>query len=104
MKPDLTFYIDADPDEIKKRSNYGEERYEKVEFQKRVQDAYGKFKEMARDDAHWVTVNANNKNVEEMHAEILERFVSYYYESASQVSIEEISNSLFKEQASSTAM
>lgn len=83
VKPDLTFYIDADPEEIQKRSNYGEERYEKVEFQKRVQMAYGKFKELARDDSHWVTVEANNKNVDEIHAEILERFVSYYYESAS---------------------
>ena len=95
MKPDLTFYIDADPDEIKKRSNYGEERYEKVEFQKRVQEAYSKFKELSRDDSHWVTVEANNKNVEEIHAEILERFVAYYDES--KVSIEEISNSLFKD-------
>jgi thymidylate kinase len=95
VKPDLTFYIDADPDEIKKRSNSGEERYEKVEFQKRVQEAYGKFKELSRDDSHWVTVEANNKNVEEIHAEILERFVAYYDES--KVSIEEISNSLFKD-------
>ncbi len=96
MKPDLTFYIDADPDEIKKRSNYGEERYEKVEFQKRVQEAYGKFKEMARDDAHWVTVEASNKGVEEIHSEILEKFVAYYDE-VGKVSIEDISNSLFKE-------
>lgn len=63
-----------------------------------MQEAYGKFKDLARDDSHWVTVNANNKNVDELHAEILESFVSYYYEGVSSVSIEDISNSLFKDQ------
>lgn len=32
VKPDLTFFIDANADTIKSRANYGEERYEKVEF------------------------------------------------------------------------
>ena len=44
VKPDLTFFIDANADTIKSRANYGEERYEKVEFQKKVAEAYGKFK------------------------------------------------------------
>lgn len=32
LKPDLVFYIDVGPDEIAKRSGFGDERYEKVEF------------------------------------------------------------------------
>ena len=78
VKPDLTFYIDADPEMIQARANYGEERYEKVEFQKKVSEAYSKFKELSKDDGHWVTVRADRKGVEEIHTEILERFVTYY--------------------------
>ena len=36
LKPDLVFYIDVSPEEIAKRSGFGEERYEKLEFQTKV--------------------------------------------------------------------
>ena len=98
MKPDLTFYIDADPEVIQTRSNYGEERYEKVEFQKKVSEAYGKFKELLKDDAHWVTVKADHKSVDELHSEILERFVTYYQDEMDRVDLSYMSNSLFKSQ------
>lgn len=35
-KPDLVFYMQAEPELLARRGNYGEERYEKIEFQKKV--------------------------------------------------------------------
>ena len=32
IQPDLVFYVDIDPDTLKERSGFGEERYEKFEF------------------------------------------------------------------------
>jgi thymidylate kinase len=77
VKPDLTFFIDANADTIKSRSDFGSERYERVEFQKKVSESYGKFKQEAEKDDHWVTVNADGKSIEEMHSEILDRFIKY---------------------------
>lgn len=77
MKPDLTFFIDANADTIKSRSDFGSERYERVEFQKKVSDCYGKFKKEAENDDHWVTVQADGKSIEEMHSEILDKFIKY---------------------------
>jgi dTMP kinase len=36
IQPDLVIYLRADPDVLKGRSNYGEEKYERVEFQRKV--------------------------------------------------------------------
>lgn len=77
MKPDLTFFIDANAETIKSRSDFGSERYERVEFQKKVSESYGKFKQEAEADEHWVTVQADGKSIEEMHSEILDKFIKY---------------------------
>lgn len=45
LRPDLVFYIDAKADVLAKRAGFGEERFEKVEFQSKVEQAYKKFKE-----------------------------------------------------------
>ena len=77
------------------RSNYGQERYERVEFQKKVSEAYGKFKEMSRDDGHWVTIEADNKGIEELHQEILERTVLYMNDEVDKVDLAKMADSLF---------
>ena len=61
-----------------------------MEFQKKVSEAYGRFKELFADDSHWVTVKADRKGVDEIHSEILERFVNYYYEGVNQVELDAI--------------
>jgi dTMP kinase len=66
VKPDLTFFIDANAETISSRAQYGMERYEKVEFQKKVAEAYGKFKEQATNDEHWVTVKADGRGIEDI--------------------------------------
>lgn len=58
VKPDLTFFIDANPELLTSRSEFGQERYERLEFQKKVSDAYSRFKDLESHDPHWVTVDA----------------------------------------------
>lgn len=36
LQPDLIIYLDCDPEVLSKRANYGQERFEKLEFQKKV--------------------------------------------------------------------
>ena len=38
--PDLVLYFKVDPEKVRLRANYGEERYEKVEFQARIAEKY----------------------------------------------------------------
>jgi dTMP kinase len=40
---DLIFLIDANVEAISSGDNYSEERYEKVDFQRKVTSGYGKF-------------------------------------------------------------
>lgn len=44
LQPDLVFYIDMSAVDLAKRSGYGDERFEKIEFQSKVEQAYQKFK------------------------------------------------------------
>ena len=66
-----------------------------MEFQKRVSEAYGKFKEMARDDGHWVTVAAEGKSIDDLHSEILEKVIHYMNEEVDNHDISGIASSLF---------
>ncbi|KAJ3090776.1 hypothetical protein HK102_002735 [Quaeritorhiza haematococci] len=54
LKPDVVVFLDLDPKEAAQRSDYGEERYEKVEFQTKVRENF-----WALNDGSW-TVNPNN--------------------------------------------
>jgi dTMP kinase len=42
IEPDLIIYLQADPEVLKSRSNYGEEKYERLEFQKKVSQVFKK--------------------------------------------------------------
>jgi dTMP kinase len=42
ISPDIVFYMKMAPDQAKSRSEYGEERYEKIDFQKKVAEQYEK--------------------------------------------------------------
>ena len=63
-QPDLLFFMDISPEETQTRGNYGEEIYEKLEFQKEV---YDNFQEIM--DETWTMIDAT-KEVEEIHEEI----------------------------------
>lgn len=103
VKPDLTFYIDVAPEIIAKRGEFGVERYEKEEFQKKVGEAYGKLRDLNKGDEHWVNVQADDRSVEEIHSEILERVVKYLEEAQiDQSDLKRMESALFQEPASGT--
>ena len=96
VKPDLVFYIDLDMDTIKERSGFGDERYEKTEFQAKVRDQFEGFKELystgemgVADDCtfekSWINIQGNGRSIEEIHAEIVqitEKYRDYLRENA----------------------
>jgi len=56
-EPDMLFFLDLEPEEAKMRAEYGEERYEKLDFQMKVRS---KFLELiSRDHGNWQVINAN---------------------------------------------
>lgn len=62
--PDVVFYLDISINDAQTRGSFGDERYEKVEFQERVADIY---KQLRSND--WKVVDAT-KDVNEIHADI----------------------------------
>lgn len=64
IQPDLVIYLRADPDVLKGRSNYGEEKYERVEFQRKVGQA---FERMFKDNSEKVkVVDVGDKKLEDV--------------------------------------
>ncbi|PRP79990.1 hypothetical protein PROFUN_12277 [Planoprotostelium fungivorum] len=63
--PDVVIYLQLSIEEAQKRGNYGEERYETVEFQRKVKDLY----ENKMKDPSWKVVNASQKP-EDLHNDI----------------------------------
>ena len=66
--PDLTVFLDIDPEKARERGGYGEERYEKEEMQKRVRDVFDRIgKEMgsrageSEIGGQWVKVDAGHE-------------------------------------------
>lgn len=53
-KPDLVLFLEIDPEVQSKRKGFGDEVYEKAEFQKKVRESYNKIKS---DD--WIFIDAN---------------------------------------------
>lgn len=53
LHPDIVILLDMDPKDAAKRNRYGQQRYETVEFQLRVRDAFYKLF-----DYGWVLINA----------------------------------------------
>lgn len=66
--PDIVLYLKIDPIVASKRSQYGEEIYEKIEFQKQVLQ---KFETFEKEEQYWRTVNAL-ENIEQIHDNIIE--------------------------------
>lgn len=68
--PDLVVFLDLDPEEAKKRGGFGEERYEKIEMQKRVRELFRDVGERVREGM--VTVDAG-RSVEAVSEDIWKR-------------------------------
>jgi len=71
-KPDLVLYMNVSPDVARQRGGYGEERYEKAEFQAKV----GKqFLALGATENNWRIVNAD-RDTETISKEVLSLFQS----------------------------
>jgi dTMP kinase len=64
VSPDLVIFLDAKPEAVSSRSEYGEERYEKVAFQKKVYEAYGTLR-----TPDWLVLDAT-RGIDDLAAEI----------------------------------
>lgn len=56
-KPDLILFVRIPVEEVCKRAGFGEERYERVEFQKRVHIAFDQIKERESNSTLWVDID-----------------------------------------------
>lgn len=66
-KPDLVCFLDVSSDEAQKRGGFGDERYEKREFQSRVRGNYDKLM-----DETWQKVDTDGKTLDEVYDEVFE--------------------------------
>lgn len=65
LAPDLVLFLDIDPEVAQKREGYGEEVYERVDFQRRVRDGFRRLS-----DRSWQVVDAA-RSIDEIHEEML---------------------------------
>lgn len=70
IKPDAVFYLKAKPDKLILRGNYGEERYEKLEFQNKVAEVFDKF--CKQEMSYWHEFDAS-QSAEKLHMQIAEK-------------------------------
>ena len=92
----MTFYIDCPSDVIQKRGDFGLERYEKAEFQKKVGEAYDKLKDLHSGNKNWINIDASIRGEEEIYHEILENVMNYREKSL--VDFSELEKQLFVDQ------
>jgi dTMP kinase len=71
LAPDCVIYLDMPVEEAAQRGNYGEERYEKIDFQRNVREKFMTLKKADEDGGKlpWYTLDAR-KSIEELKAEI----------------------------------
>eukprot|EP00298_Acanthocystis_sp_HF-20_P028920 c7774_g1_i1.p1 GENE.c7774_g1_i1~~c7774_g1_i1.p1 ORF type:complete len:216 (+),score=71.05 c7774_g1_i1:58-705(+) len=68
-KPDAVFFLDVSPEVARTRGGYGEERYEKEEFQKKVKSLF-----LSLQDESWTIFNAD-QSVDTLHEEIVAKSI-----------------------------
>lgn len=68
-QPDAVIFLDMPVENASKRGNYGEERYEKIDFQKKIREKYLELKSDDNGKVTWYTINADN-TIDNVHNEI----------------------------------
>lgn len=63
-EPDAILFLDMSIEESKKRGDFGVERYEREEFQRRVREMYQRLK-----GPSWITIDAA-RSIAEVHADL----------------------------------
>lgn len=69
-QPDLVLFVNTTAGEITSRSGFGDERYEKEEFQEKVYQAFRKIKDI---ETNWVDIEGGSKGVEEIYEQIIQK-------------------------------
>ncbi|XP_030388067.1 thymidylate kinase [Scaptodrosophila lebanonensis] len=67
IRPDAVFYLKASTDILSERGSYGEERYERSEFQRKVAAVFNRI--CSQESSYWHEIQAG-KSVDDVHAEI----------------------------------
>ncbi|XP_037714291.1 thymidylate kinase [Drosophila subpulchrella] len=67
LKPDAVFYLRAPASDLANRGQYGEERYEKAEFQERVAKVFDRI--CSKEASYWHQFDASQP-AEDLHAQI----------------------------------
>ncbi|KAH8401379.1 hypothetical protein KR009_005039 [Drosophila setifemur] len=67
IKPDAVFYLKVAAEDLSKRKEFGEERYEKVEFQNRVSAEFDRI--CTAESAYWHQLDAS-QSAEDLHTQI----------------------------------
>jgi len=70
-KPDIVFFVNLSEDQIVKRAGFGEEVYEKKEFQQIVKEKYQKLH-----DSYWIDIDAD-ADKETVHRNIVAKLEEY---------------------------
>jgi len=70
-KPDIIFYIDLTEEDVARRAGFGDERFEKKDFQKKVREAYQQLF-----DEDWQMI-AGLQSIEEVHQNVLRNLEAY---------------------------
>ena len=73
-KPDKVIFLDLPPATTQKRDNFGEERYETLEIQSKVREAFVGIINDNRDDI--IPIDVSNCNIETVHSKILSQIIS----------------------------
>jgi dTMP kinase len=95
IKPDIVFYMDLDPDNVQGRAGFGEERYERIEFQKKVGVMYNKMKADHEGSGHWFNIAAQGRDIESIHKEIVDLVKQYEAEMLVNTDIKTLEKALF---------
>lgn len=67
-RPDIVFQLDVDVEKAELRGDYGKEKYEKVEFQKKIQKEFERFHKYW----YWRLVKAGGSDKQEIQNNITE--------------------------------
>jgi hypothetical protein len=71
-RPDVVVFLDLHPDEAVKRGGYGDEAYEKRDFQERVRAIFHRLKESGQEESEDMVVIDADGSVEEVSQKIVE--------------------------------
>ncbi|CAI2174268.1 12415_t:CDS:2 [Funneliformis geosporum] len=70
LRPDIIIFMDLSIEESEKRGGFGEERYEKKNFQEKVCKSFSQLKQKDDDDSLWKFLDAK-QSVERLHEQIV---------------------------------